>query len=240
MHRQAHYNWWISRNDLKYATKKWNVSPEKSAVTTYGTLLRSEPDKLVRLQQRERLLSLLQVSQTDILYYFNGSLNYAPNVAAIRTIVYDIVPRLELKNISFQIIITGSGLSLAWQKVLSNIPRIHYLGFQENIDLYWEGTDCFINPVTLGSGIKTKIIESLSHGLPTVSTRSGMKGLERPTLQKVLVSVRDYDWEDFTNQMIAVTQSTVKWRIPLEFYQEFSLPNIVQNALLSLQTNVSR
>ena len=240
IHRQAHYNWWISRNDLKYATKKWNVSPEKSAVTTYGTLLRSEPDKLVRLQQRERLLSLLQVSQTDILYYFNGSLNYAPNVAAIRTIVYDIVPRLELKNISFQIIITGSGLSLAWQKVLSNIPRIHYLGFQENIDLYWEGTDCFINPVTLGSGIKTKIIESLSHGLPTVSTRSGMKGLERPTLQKVLVSVRDYDWEDFTNQMIAVTQSTVKWRIPLEFYQEFSLPNIVQNALLSLQTNVSR
>ena len=106
--------------------------------------------------------------------------------------------------------------------------------------LYWEGTDCFINPVTLGSGIKTKIVESLAHGLPVVSTRSGMVGLERPTLQKVLVGVQDYDWEAFTKQMIAVTQSSVKWRIPLEFYQEFSLPNIVQNALLSLQTHANR
>lgn len=240
IHRRAHYNWWISRNDLKYATKKWNIDPEKCAVTTYGTLLRSEPDKVVRTQQRNHLVTLLQVSPSDTLFYFNGSLNYAPNVAAIRTIVYDIVPRLTLANIPFQIIITGAGLSAEWQKVLASIPRIHYLGFQHHIDMYWEGSDCFINPVTLGSGIKTKIIESLAHGLPVVSTRSGMKGLERSTLQKVLVGVRDYDWEDFTQQMIAVAQSKVKWRIPLEFYQEFSLPNIVQNALLSLQTHVNR
>ncbi|MBU3743201.1 MAG: glycosyltransferase family 4 protein [Sediminibacterium sp.] len=240
IHRRAQYNWWISRNDLKYATKKWNINPEKSSVTTYGTLLRNEPEKLERTQQRDRLVSLLQISNTDTLFYFNGSLNYAPNIAAIRTIVYDIVPRLTLANIPFQIIITGFGLSEEWQKVLTTISRIHYLGFQENIDLYWEGTDCFINPVTLGSGIKTKIIESLAHGLPVVSTRSGMVGLERPTLQKVLVGVQDYDWEDFTKQMIAVTQSKVKWRIPLEFYQEFSLPNIVQNALLSLQTHANR
>jgi len=240
IHRRAHYNWWISRNDLKYATKKWNISPEKSSVTTYGTLLRNEPDKLLRTQQRERLIRLLQVSPSDTLFYFNGSLNYAPNIAAIRTIVYDIVPRLTLANIPFQIILSGSGLSVEWQKVLATIPRIHYVGFQENIDVFWEGTDCFINPVTLGSGIKTKIIESLAHGLPVVSTRSGMKGLERTNLQKVLVEVRDYDWEDFTKQMIAVTQSKVKWRIPLEFYQEFSLHNIVQNALLSLQTHVNR
>lgn len=240
IHRSADYNWWISRNDLKYATKRWKISSEKSAVTTYGTLLRTEPDKIVRTQQRNRLITSLQISPTDTLFYFNGSLNYAPNIAAIRTIVYDIIPRLTLTKIPFRIIITGVGLSGEWQKILATIPQIHYVGFQDNIDLYWEGTDCFINPVTLGSGIKTKIIESLAHGLPVVSTISGMKGLERATLQKVLVAVTDYDWDDFTQQMIAVTQSKVKWRIPLEFYQEFSLPNIVQNALLSLQTHVNR
>jgi glycosyltransferase involved in cell wall biosynthesis len=131
------------------------------------------------------------------------------------------------------------GLSAAWQAVLAIYPEIIWVGFKHDIALYWEGCDCFINPVTLGSGIKTKLIESLAHGLPSVSTLSGMRGLERPHLNKVLIGVMDYDWDTFAERMVQVTSPDVKWRIPLEFFQEFSLPNIVQGALLSLQTDAS-
>ena len=66
-----------------------------------------------------------------------------------------------------------------------------------------------------------------------------MRGLERPHLNKVLIGVMDYDWDTFAERMVQVTSPDVKWRIPLEFFQEFSLPNIVQGALLSLQTDAS-
>lgn len=239
IHSRANYNWWISRNDLKYATKIWKIPAAKSAVTTYGTLLRNEPDKAKRQEQRNQLLKEWDLPAQVRLFYFNGSLNYTPNIEAVRTIVYDILPRLQQKNIPFRIIISGTGLGEDWQKVIANYPEILWVGFKDDITVYWEGCDCFINPVTLGSGIKTKLIEALAHGLPSVSTLSGMRGLERPHLNKVLIGVKDYDWDTFTDCMVQVTNPDVKWRIPLEFFQEFSLPNIVQGALLSLQTDAS-
>lgn len=239
IHTRANYNWWISRNDLKFATKTWKISPSKSAVTTYGTLLRNEPDKTHKLAQRKQLLQQWDLPETVRLFYFNGSLNYAPNIEAIRTIVYDILPRLQQKNIPFRIVISGIGLEAAWQQVIAHYPEIIWVGFKQDITLFWEGCDCFINPVTQGAGIKTKLIEALAHGLPSVSTLSGMRGLERPNLNKVLIGVNDYDWDTFTDRMVQVTNPDVKWRIPLEFFQEFSLPNIVQGALLSLQTDAT-
>ena len=224
---------------MKYATKNWKIPATKSAVTTYGTLLRNEPDKAQKQAQRNQLLQEWNLPESVRLFYFNGSLNYAPNVEAVRTIVYDILPRLQQKNIPFRIVISGTGLSAAWQAVLAIYPEIIWVGFKNEIALYWEGCDCFINPVTMGSGIKTKLIESLAHGLPSVSTLSGMRGLERPHLNKVLIGVEDYDWDTFTEKMVQVTNPDVKWRIPLEFFQEFSLPNIVQGALLSLQTDAT-
>ena len=239
IHNRSDYNWWISRNDMKYANKSWKIPATKCAVTTYGTLLRNEPDKSQKKAQRNQLLQEWNLPESVRLFYFNGSLNYAPNVEAIRTIVYDILPRLQQKNIPFRIVISGTGLSAAWQAVLATYPDIIWVGFKNEIALYWEGCDCFINPVTLGSGIKTKLIESLANGLPSVSTLSGMRGLERPNLNKVLIGVEDYDWDTFTERMVQITNPDVKWRIPLEFFQEFSLPNIVQGALLSLQTDAS-
>lgn len=239
IHTRANYNWWISRNDLKFATKTWKIPASKSAVTTYGTLLRNEPDKTHKLAQRKQLLQQWDLPETVRLFYFNGSLNYAPNIEAIRTIVYDILPRLQQKNIPFRIVISGIGLEAAWQQVIAHYPEILWVGFKQDITLFWEGCDCFINPVTQGAGIKTKLIEALAHGLPSVSTLSGMRGLERPNLNKVLIGVNDYDWDTFTDRMVQVTNPDVKWRIPLEFFQEFSLPNIVQGALLSLQTDAT-
>ena len=41
------------------------------------------------------------------------------------------------------------------------------------------GADVFINPITSGGGIKVKIMEALSYGLPVVSTVHGAKGIDK-------------------------------------------------------------
>ena len=56
----------------------------------------------------------------------------------------------------------------------------HYnkLGFVENIDSLYEDNDVVINPLTFGTGMKIKLIESLGYARPVVSTEVGGEGLE--------------------------------------------------------------
>jgi hypothetical protein len=53
----------------------------------------------------------------------------------------------------------------------------------------------------------------------------------------MLLSVPDYDWEAFAQQMIDATDPDNRYKVPIEFYHQFSLHNIVHSALLSLQAH---
>jgi glycosyltransferase involved in cell wall biosynthesis len=181
-----------------------------------------------------------QLPESVRLFYFNGSLGYLPNTEALRVIMYDLIPRLRLAAIDFRIIITGAGMPKEWLTLMEEEQHIILPGFLPDISLYWEGTDCFIHPVTRGAGIKTKLVEALAHGLPCVTTQAGLRGLDQPGYRKVLLAVPDYDWQAFAEQMVEASGPDKRYKVPLEFYHQFSLQNIVHSALLSLQEDGNR
>jgi glycosyltransferase involved in cell wall biosynthesis len=240
IHGRANYNWWICREDLKYAVRQWKINPDKCSVTTYGTLLHNPPDDMQRKASRKRLIEQWNLPETIRIFYFNGSMNYRPNTDGLRVILYDLLPRLRREKLLFCIIITGAGMSDGWRSVLEREKEILLPGYLPNIDLFWEGSDCFIHPVTTGAGIKTKLVEAMGHGLPCVTTRAGLRGMDQPGYKKILLAVPDDDWESFTQQMIEATEKDKKYKVPLEFFHQFSLQNIVHSALLSLQEHGSR
>jgi glycosyltransferase involved in cell wall biosynthesis len=180
-----------------------------------------------------------QLDEMVRLFYFNGSLNYAPNTDALRVILYNLVPRLKRAGIDFKIIITGAGMPTVWQELLEKEPAILLPGFLPDISLYWEGSDCFIHPVTRGAGIKTKLVEAMGHGLPCVVTQSSIRGMDQPGFKKMLLTVPDYDWDAFAQQMIEASDPDKRYKVPLEFFHQFSLQNIVHSALLSLQEHAT-
>jgi hypothetical protein len=70
-------------------------------------------------------------------------------------------------------------------------------GLWKILSLYFKGADCFINPVTLGGGIKIKLLEALSHNHPASPPRKRRAG-HSPTLPRgKLVMVEDYNWPAF-------------------------------------------
>jgi hypothetical protein len=54
--------------------------------------------------------------------------------------------------------------------------NIIYAGFVDDISIYFKGADVFINPVSYGGGIKTKLVEALGYNLNAVSTSNGAIG----------------------------------------------------------------
>lgn len=234
IHRKADHNFFITEEDLNYAINSWQLKPEKCTVITYGVQREISVDTSKPVL-RKRILEYFKIPNNNLLFLFNGTLNYTPNTDALHIIVYELLPRLREKKISFTIFICGSDLSEQWEQVLKEQPEIIYGGFVDDIHVFMIGTDCSINPVTLGGGIKTKLVEALACHQTVITTTTGVKGL-LPSLtgDKVKV-VPDYDWTVFANAMSNLNPYHQSMT-PNVFFEYHNWKNIIAKALVSLRS----
>ena len=235
VHQKADHSFFITQEDKDWAFSNWQLNPQKCSVITYGTDIVSPLAEEERKYYRQELIRENGLSPNTRLFLFNGTLDYVPNADALRIIINEIIPLLQSSEIPFRIIICGNRLSKDWAKVLHSYPDIIYKGFVADINFYFKGADCMINPVTLGSGIRIKLVDALSYNLNCISSRSGAKGIPQEIAGDKLVLVEDYNWPVFATQMLAHSiqgnQDT-----PPGFYQMFNWDSIIQKALLSLQS----
>ncbi|NCI49570.1 glycosyltransferase family 4 protein [Sediminibacterium roseum] len=235
-HRKADHSFFITEEDRQWAIGHYELEAGRSSVVTCGTTISEAIAQNERLGFRNQLIAEHHLRNDTRLFLFNGTLDYLPNTDALRIIVTELLGLLQAMRFPFRIFVCGNKLSGKWQRVLAGYPEIIYKGFVNDIGMYCKGTDCMINPVTLGSGIKTKLVESLAYNQPCISTESGAKGIPVETAGPNLVVVPDYDWPAFANSMRVKSMMVVQADTLPAFYQMFSWDAIVQKALLSLQT----
>lgn len=234
VHRRVNHSFFMTEEDMSWAISHWQLDPLKCSVLTYGTGINQPVPQTQRNLAKKKLLAAYQLPVNTKLFLFNGSLDYLPNTDAIRIIVTELVPLLQKAALSFRIIICGKKLDRAWEKVLNANPSILYPGFVEDINLYLEGTDCFISPVTLGSGIRIKMVDALAANQPMIACKSAAKGIPAAVTGSKMALVDDYDWQGFAREMIHFG-SAAETDTPEAFYTHFNRERIVTNALLSLQ-----
>lgn len=233
-HRHADINFFISSEEKALAIQKWNLIPATCFILPYGTKTTSRINREERLNCRRLILKENNLSPNTKLFFFNGSLDYLPNTDALYVIVQELLHRMESSHIPFCIFICGSNISEAWEQVLQKAPNIIYKGFVADINRYYQGTDCLICPVTLGTGVKTKLVEALAQGQAVIACKKSGAGLNLPELHKQLTLVNDYDWNAFAEAMLNLDIHEPV-RTPDTFYERFNWPAIVEESILSLQ-----
>lgn len=234
VHRRADLNFFITEEDRQWAMHHWQLSENKCTVISYGTTISGTIPEAVRLAARIRLLKENNLPADTRLFLFSGTLDYLPNTDALRIIISELLPLLQATQIPFRVFICGRFTTTAWKKVLSNTPGIIFKDFVPDINLYLHGSDCFMNPVTLGSGIKIKLVDALAHDLAAVSTRSGARGVDSSITGNTLRLVNDYDWPAFVQALFEQADHTLH-PLPESFYHFFNWDHIVQKGLLSLR-----
>jgi glycosyltransferase involved in cell wall biosynthesis len=234
MHRRMDHSFFITEEDMNWAITHWQLDPQKCSVLTYGIKTTEAISQAQRNQAKQRLLAIYRLPAPTRLFLFNGSLDYLPNTDALRIILSEILPLLQNAGFPFRILICGKGLDRAWEKVLNANPAILYLGFVEDINPYFEGTDCFISPVTLGSGIRIKMVEALAANQTLIACKSAARGIPAAITGDKMQLVEDYDWQGFAQKMLAPTLAEEN-PTPEAFYTHFNGERIVRQALLSLQ-----
>ena len=231
----ANQIWFTSPNDAAWMQAHWNIPLHQCTVLNYGVDVSSASTAIQKKQLRSQLENQYQLHPSTRLFLFNGTLDYIPNTDALRIIVSELLPRLDKVQKGYRIFICGNRITEQWRKELEKHPQIILAGFVPDISVYYLGTDCFINPVTLGSGVKTKLVEALAYNQDIISVVSGAKGIESPYCGQKLQLVTDYDWDAFTNAMMQ-SELPSQHQTPMAFYQDFNWKHIVDKAILSLHS----
>lgn len=104
---------------------------------------------------------------------FFGNMAREENYASAIWFVENVVPLL--KDIDFEFNVVGAKPARVLNRYESE--KVHIIGFVKDIKPYFEESLCLVAPLVLGAGIKIKILESLSAGIPVLTNDIGIEGI---------------------------------------------------------------
>lgn len=232
VHRQARFNFFIQENDLQYAIQHFKLKPEKCLLVTYGIEWNSSPAASEKQRAREYLCREHGIPADHTILLFNGVFDYPPNLLALQQLITEINPLLQQIPLRYTLLICG--MNIPEQIASQKIPNTIIAGFVQQIDPYFKGADIFVNPITEGGGIKTKLVEALGSGMNAVSVQQGAVGISPALCGGKLIVTGDKDWEAFAAAVVQLAGNETP--MPAGFYEHFYWGNIAEQAVTYIQT----
>jgi polysaccharide biosynthesis protein PslH len=228
IHQLADMNFFIHDDDRLFAINQYKISSAKCTTITYGFERSSAPSKQERKAAREILEKKFAIGENEKIILFNGTLHYKPNLDALDTILQKINPILLSASFAYKIIICGKGLPASYNNLKAYTNKnILFAGFVNDIDLYFKGSDIFVNPVSEGGGIKTKLVEALGFNLYVVTTKNGAIGVPLAVTGDKMIITEENNWEQFAG---AILRAETENDIPPAFFDHFYWGSIGKKA----------
>lgn len=107
-----------------------------------------------------------------ILFY--GAMNRKENIDAVLWFAKDILPKLR-EIAPFEFVILGGNPVEEIRKLANDY--IEVTGFVDDIRPYFQDALCLAAPLFSGAGIKIKILEGMSSGIPVLTNDIGIEGI---------------------------------------------------------------
>ncbi len=206
----------ITDEDKQWAKDNWGI---KGSVLRYGTWRDHSRSSEEHIAAHQILCQRHSLEADTSIVLFNGALDYPPNTLATQELLKKIVPQIS-DNSKTHFILCGKGLNESSRELADALPTVTYAGFVPDIDEYLLGADRFVNPVATGGGIKTKLVEAIAIGLPSVSYMSGAQGIDKQYAGDMLQVVEDYDSRALASVLMQPPRSDSP--TPSRFYREFN------------------
>ena len=108
---------------------------------------------------------------------FVGGFVHKPNIDGLQWFLSQVMPLLKVRIPEITISVIGSNPSAEVLSLKSD--SISFSGFvtDEELSKYYQNARIVIAPLRFGGGLKGKVIEAMSHGVPVVTTPVGAQGL---------------------------------------------------------------
>lgn len=123
---------------------------------------------------------------------FLGSFRHHPNQEGALWFASEIMPRLSFQNPDLSLSIYGSRMTDAIKALKSD--RIDPVGFVADVADAFDPHRIFVAPLRSGAGIKGKVLEALSRGIPSVLSPVAAEGIGLRDGQECFIARTSDDW----------------------------------------------
>jgi glycosyltransferase involved in cell wall biosynthesis len=114
---------------------------------------------------------------------FLGGLHWPPNARGILWFAQEVFPQIRMKNPDVVLTVIGKNPPAGLTG-----PGIEVTGYVADLKPLLEETAVFIVPLQAGGGMRVKILDAWSWGLPIVSTTIGAEGIEVVDTENMLIA----------------------------------------------------
>lgn len=131
----------------------------------------------------------------DIVFF--GAMSRAENYLSAIWFIQRVLPLIQDKEIRF-VIIGGNPNQSLYQY---ECERVVIKGFVENVAEYFSTCMCLVAPLVGGAGIKVKILEAMSAGVPVLTNHIGIEGINAVDKQDYYHCEMPEDYAFYINEM---------------------------------------
>ena len=139
--------------------------------------------------------------------FFIGSFNHRPNFDAVKFFLNEIFPHVlrEIPDVKFHIV----GNNPPPELFALGSESVKVAGFVVDPKSFFENNRVFVAPLRYGAGMKGKIGQAFSYGLPVVTTSIGAEGMNLTHDKDVLIADEP---DKFADEIVRLYQSETLWQ----------------------------
>ncbi len=145
-------------------------------------------------------------SRSEVL--FVGSFAHQPNVDAVRWYLDAVHPLVKREVGDYPLRIVGRGAPAELEAQADGDAGVEFVGWVADLAPEYARARVAIAPLRYGAGVKGKIGEALSHGVPMVMTSVGSEGMDLHHDATALIAD---DPEGFAAQVVALLRDDALW-----------------------------
>lgn len=108
---------------------------------------------------------------------FVAGFRHPPNVDAAKWFVAEVLPLLRARRPGVRLALVGSSPTEEVRALASSDVEVTGFVSDEELERWYARSRVAIAPLRFGGGMKGKVLEALRHGLPCVTTSTGVQGL---------------------------------------------------------------
>lgn len=165
----------------------------------------------------------IEIIKPNILT-FVGFGYHLPNKVGLRWFLDNCWGKLLTENPNYHLNIIGKWENQDIASFTKKYSHVHFLGFVDKLYDELNGT-VMIVPITIGSGIRMKILEAANMSIPFVTTSVGVEGLDfingkdcfiADTPETFIAGIRALESKDLQNRMTTSAKETVSTQYSIE------------------------